>query len=139
MGPSRAEVLDWIEGQLATRLSPSDQSNILRAAGCDGEDASGLMQAFARQFGVDLAGYQADMHHNANQSMAHIGWPIPLPKPHIPLSLTALHLAATTKSWPLTYPKSAPTPDHTWANLPLLILGLPALTLFLLWVLPHIF
>lgn len=142
MDPTRAEVLDWIEAQLATRLTPAAQSDILRATGCDGDDAVDLMAAFARRFGVNMSGYQWDMHHRARRGMLQPGWPLPLRTPHgvpVPLSLTALHLAASTRRWPLTYPKTTPTPDYSWANLPLLAVGLPGLTLLLLWAIPRLF
>ncbi|MES2665288.1 MAG: hypothetical protein V4712_04260 [Pseudomonadota bacterium] len=142
MDPTRAEVLDWIEGQLATRLSPADQADILRAAGYGGAGALTLMQDFARHFGVDLTGYQPAMHHAPDRGLLQMGWPIPARAPQgvaFPVSLTVLHQAASLKRWPVTYPGSAPAANYAWANLPLLILGLPALTALLLWVMPRLF
>ncbi len=142
MDPTRAEVLDWLEAELATRLSPAAQSDILRAASCAGDDAAELMEAFGKRFSVDMAGYRWDWHHHSEGSLLHIGWPIAVSPPycvHLPLSLHALHLAAKTGRWPLVYPPATPAADFSWANLPLLALGLPALTLLLLWVMPRLF
>lgn len=130
-GPSRDAVLAWLETRIGRPLSPADQADILRAARADGADALRLMQAYATEFNVDMAAWRPDLHHDDESALVQPGWPIH--RPHafglrLPVSLTLLHASALAGHWVERLPDLRPARSRAWANLPLLLVGLPLLT-----------
>ncbi|MGL6210974.1 MAG: hypothetical protein ACRC14_14220 [Paracoccaceae bacterium] len=137
MEPSRAQILEWLEGRLGRTLTTVEQSDVLAASGHDGDDAVALIKAFGAQFGVDLGPYRGDMHHAGEGGLWHPTWPVPASSVHgvrVPISVTLLQNAAAVKTWPVTYPNLARVRDLSWANIPILLCGLPIATLCVLWI-----
>lgn len=142
MTPSRADVLEWLEGRLGRELPPAAQADVLQATGREGSDAEALVAAFAARFGVDMTGFRPRMHARSDGQALRPHWPIPAPPPHgaiVPLSVSLLHAAAVAGRWPVRYPVLPPARDLSLANLPLLAAGLVAVTLLVLWGVPRIF
>ena len=139
---SRAEVLYWLQGWLGRDLTPADQADVLSATGREGAEAEALVAAFAARFGVDMAGYRLAMHARSPGQALRPGWPIPAPPPHgavVPLSVSLLHTAALAGRWPVRYPVLPQVRDLSFANLPLLAIGLIGITLAVLWAVPRLF
>jgi len=142
MDPTRADVLDWLEGVVGARLTPAAQADVLAAARCDGDAAEALMGRFAARFGVDMRGYRPDMHHRRAGDLLRPNWPFPVQPRHgvlVPVSVSLLHGAAVARRWPVRYPDLPASRDLSFANLPLVMLGLVAATLLVLWLVPRIF
>lgn len=139
MKPSRAEVLEWVQGRLGQALTPAAQADVLSATGCDGEEAAALTDAFAARFAVDMRAYRPEMHHHSAGHLLRPGWPFPLPGVRVPLSVSLLHQAAVEGRWPVAYPDLPPERDLSLANLPLLLCGLTGATLLVLWAVPRLF
>lgn len=130
-GPSRDAVLAWLEGRVGRPLSPADQADILRAARADGDDALRLMQAYAAEFNVDLGAYRPELHHDDEGALLQPGWPIRRPQAfglRLPIAVTLLHASALAGHWVERLPDTRPARNLAWANLPLLLIGLPLLT-----------
>lgn len=142
MTVTRAEVLDWVQGWLGMTLPPAAQADVLQASGREGEGAEALVAAFAARFGVDMTGYQPLMHARSRGQALRPGWPFPTPLPHgavVPLSVSLLHAAAVARRWPVRYPRLPVARDLSVANVPLLMAGLIAATLVVLWAVPVLF
>ena len=142
MHPTRAEVLDWVQGSLGVTLSPADQTDVLHGSGHDGTAAEALLSGFAERFAVDMAGCQPRMHSRSAAQGLRPDWPFPTSPPHavfVPLSISLLHAAAVAGRWPVCYPILPDVRDLSVVNLPLLMLGLIAATLLVLWVVPVVF
>jgi|GEM_PF-2256923 len=148
MTPSRPEVLEWLQDWIGTTLPPVVQADVLHATGREGAEADALVAAFAAQFGVDMTGYQPRMHCRSNGQALRPDWPFPVPPVHgavVPLSVSLLHAAAVARRWPVTYPKLPVVRglsvgrDLSVANVPLLMAGLIAATLLVLWAVPVAF
>lgn len=138
MTPTRAEVLDWVQDWTGRSLSPVEQADLLRATTTAGDS---LVIAFAARFGVDLTGYRPRMHDLGGQVLRP-DWPLPVVPPHgvaVPLSVSLLSAAAQAGRWPVTYPDLPAVRDPSAANVPLLAVGLVAVTLLVLWALPRLF
>lgn len=130
-GPSRDAVLAWLEARIGRPLSPAEQADVLRAAHADGDDAETLMQSYAAEFNVDMAAWRPDLHHDDDSALVQPGWPIHRPPAfglRLPVSLTLLHASALAGRWVERLPDLRPTRSLHWLNLPLLLVGLPALT-----------
>jgi hypothetical protein len=56
-------VADFVARELGVRRERIRPETLVEdELGCTGDDAGDLMEAFAREFGVDLAGFQFDRH-----------------------------------------------------------------------------
>ncbi len=141
MTMSRAEVLDWVQDRLGRELAPDAQADLLRETGREGA-AEALIADFAVRFEVDMTGYQPQMHTRRANQLLRPDWPFPAPPPHgvaVPLSVSLLHRAAVAKRWPVRYPVLPVARDLSLANVPLLMTGLIAATLLVLWAVPRLF
>lgn len=130
-GPSRETVLLWLEDRVGRRLTPAEQADILPAAKADGRDAIELMQAYAAEFNVDMTGYTPEAHHDREGALHRPGWPIRRSPPlglRLPVSVSLLHGSALAGRWLERLPDLRPARCFAWANLPLILIGLPALT-----------
>lgn len=142
MGPTRTDVVDWLERWLGTPLTPADQADVLRATAAEAARADALIDGFAARFGVDMSGYQPLMHCRSPAQALRPDWPLPVPPPHgaiVPLSVSVLHAAAVAGRWPVRYPALPIARDVSLFNIPLLAAGLVVATLLVLWVVPRIF
>lgn len=131
-GPTREEVLDWLTPLAGRRLTAAEQADILSALGRDGEDAFELLEHFGRSFGVDLGSYRWDLFHRDESRLLQPGWPIPVAPPCgmvFPISVTQLHSSARAGKWVGVWPDLVPGRSWHLLNWPLLIIGLPLLTL----------
>lgn len=128
-GPAPADIVQFIAEGWQQRLSPLDQADVLAALDLDGDAAEAFMERFARQFGVDLTGYEAAFHHRESTGMRP-GWPVTV-QPRfglrIPIAVSTLAQAAQTGHWPLRYPVLQPIRSRHWLNVPLVLIGLPLL------------
>lgn len=132
-GPARDTVLAWLESRLGRTLTPAEQADIFAATGLTGQAADDLIADFAKEFGVDLTQYDPLAHREEDGTRP--GWPIPhRPKLGLllPVSVTLLHLSALAGEWRQRMPDLRPSRGLAWANLPLLLIGLPVLTALLL-------
>lgn len=137
-GPGHGDILLFIEKHAGRRPGVLEQADILHALRIDGDAAAAFMAAFAREFGVDMAGYEARFHHHDQGRLLRPGWP--LPAPHLygvrfPIGVGMLVRAAQTGRWPLRYPLLPPAPSRHWLNAPLILLGLPVLAALAIWAL----
>ncbi len=130
-GPSRDAVLAWLETRIGRPLSPADQADILRAARADGTDAVKLMQAYAAEFNVDMGRYRPELHHDDEAALLQPAWPVRRPPAfglRLPVAVSLLHASALAGHWVERLPDLRPARNLAWANLPLLLVGLPLLT-----------
>lgn len=134
-GPAREDVLAFVERSTGKRLSPLQEADVLQALGLDGKKAATFIQAFAKEFGVDLAGYEWRFHHVDEGTLRQPGWPVRPGHPsgvRMPLAVSTLVLAARTGRWPVHYPVPAPTAPKGWLNVLLIVVGLPVFVILLL-------
>lgn len=138
--PTRAEVLAWVEARAGRPLSGAEQADLVAALP---ESLAGtLVPDFAAMFGVDLQDHDPDLHRVEHGGLLHIGWPFPVTSPYglrLPVSVTLLHASALAGHWRLDPPAPQTRTDWSWVNPLLLGLGLPLLTLGLLWLVRSIF
>lgn len=133
-GPSREAVLAWLQARIGRPLTPAEQADVLAAAGAEGEAADRLIAAFAAEFHVDMTGYSPEAHRDASATQQP-GWPIRRLPPlglRLPIPVSLLHASALAGRWVERLPDLRPARSAAWANLPLLLVGLPVLTALLL-------
>lgn len=139
-GNSRVEVLAWVQSCAGRALDGVEQADLL--ASLPLALAETLVSDFAVAFDVDLQGYEPDLHRLDRTGPLRLDWPVPAPRAkgqRIPVSISLLVAAAQAGTWPLTPPEPMSRPDFSWVNLPVLGLGLPLLTLALLWLVRAVF
>ena len=132
----------FIEQQTGRRLKAWEQADILAALDLDGQAAAAFLAAFAKTYGVDMAGYEPGYHHRDRGRAARFGWPVQVPLlfgVRVPLPVTTLVLAARSGAWPLRYPVLSPVPVRDWVNWPLVLVALPLLAALLLMAFRAIF
>ncbi|MCU0901485.1 MAG: hypothetical protein MUC82_13460 [Cypionkella sp.] len=137
-GPERADILAFVERVSGRRLTRLHEADVLAALDIDGEAARAFIEAFAKEFSVDLTGYEPRFHHRDETRRLRPGWPLPA-KPlfgvRLPLGVTVLTKAAQSGRWPVVYPVLGPKPSRHWLNVPLILIGLPVLAILLLGLL----
>lgn len=136
-GPAREDILHFIEQASRQRLTPLQEADVLAALDYDGEKATLFMGSFAKEFSVDLAGYEAGFHHRDQKHHLRPGWPLPSPYlfgVRVPIPVSTLVVAAKTGRWPVRYPVLKAAPSRPWLNVPLILIGLPLLGMAVLAV-----
>jgi hypothetical protein len=134
-GPAREDVLHFIEQRFGRRLTRMQESDVLAALDLDGKDAADFMADFAREFTVDLTGYEPRFHHRPEVRTLQPSWPMPAPYQfgvRFPLAVGVLVMAAQTGRWPVFYPVLTPMRSLQWVNAPLVLIGLPVMAAIVL-------
>lgn len=129
-GPGREDILVFIERRSGRRLTRLQEADVLAALDLDGDSATGFIQAFAAEYGVDLTGYEARFHHRDEGRLLRPGWPFPPPHlfgVRLPIAVSMLTQAAQSGRWPVIYPVLTTAPSRQWLNAPLILIGLPVL------------
>lgn len=132
-GPRREDILAFVERQAGRRPGPLDEADLFYALGLDGEAADDFMAAFAREFSVDLAGYEPEYHHHDEGGIPT--WPLRRQYTfgvRVPLTVSNLLDAARSGRWRMRYPLLEPVPSRHVINIPLIVLGLPVVVLLVL-------
>jgi len=129
-GPGREDIVMFIERRSGRRLTALQEADVLAALDLDGDEAVALIDAFAKEFGVDLTGYEARFHHRDAGRVLRPGWPFPAPPlfgVRLPIAVSVLSRAAQTGRWPVVYPVLTVARSRQWLNAPLILIGLPLL------------
>jgi len=136
--PGREEVLAFLQAQTGRRPDAWQEADLLATYDLDGARAEAFMLAYARNFDVDLTGYEQHFHHRDAGHAARFGWPLPVRHlfgVRLPIPLSTLTKAAQTGRWPVRYPQLLPVPSRDWVNWPLVLLALPVGVALLFWAL----
>lgn len=131
-GPAREDILAFIERSRGRRLAPFEEADILGTLGIDGKDAAEFLQAFAKEFKVDLTGLEPAFHFHEEDRRMRPGWPLPLTHVYgvrLPIGVGILVRAAQTGRWPPVYPLLKPAASVSWLNAPIVLVGLPLIAL----------
>jgi len=137
---SRAAVLAWTEARAGRPLSGAEQADLMAALPAGASVA--LVPEFAAAFSVDLQDHDPDLHRIDEGGALQIGWPFPVVSAQglrLPVSISLLHAAAQAGHWRLEPPAPQYRTDWSWANPLILGVGLPLLTLGLLWLVRALF
>jgi hypothetical protein len=129
-GPAAADILLFIEQRHSKVLGPVAAADVFAALDLDGAAAAEFMADYAREFSVDLTGYEPAFHHRDALRAGRFGWPIPVPHlfgVRLPLPVSTLTQAAQTGRWPLRYPILQPVQGRDWLNWLLVLVALPLL------------
>ena len=129
-GAGREDILMFIEARSGRRLTRLQEADVLAALDTDGDRATGFMESFATQFGVDLTGYESRFHHRDESRVLRPGWPFPPPHlfgVRLPIAVSTLVQAAHSGHWPVVYPVLTVARSRQWLNVPLIVIGLPVL------------
>ncbi|WP_284419996.1 MULTISPECIES: DUF1493 family protein [unclassified Bradyrhizobium] len=100
--PLHQRVLHFVAAQTGARVELSEQTDIARGLGLDGDDAHEFMRAFARAFDVDMSGF-AFARHFGPEGLSLIGLVrtvLRVRRPRQPLTIATLVDAARQKRWP---------------------------------------
>ena len=136
-GPEHADLVGFITAHTGRAPKVWEAADLLAAYDLDGAQAEAFMAAYARTFGVDLAGYEPAFHHRDASTAARFGWPVPVPHrfgTRLPLALSTLVQAAQTGRWPVRYPQLQPVTGRDWLNWPLVLVALPLAVAVALWL-----
>ncbi len=136
-GPGREDILVFIERRYGRRLALTEQADVLASLDLDGDDAASFMEAFGKDFHVDLTGYEARLHHREEARVLRPGWPLVAPYlfgVRLPIAVSTLLTAAQTGRWPLIYPILTEVKSYQWLNAPLILVGIPVLAALLVAV-----
>lgn len=127
-GPRDEDILDFIERRNGRKLGPLDRADVFAALDLDGQAAQDFMADFAKEFTVDLSGYEAAFHHHDAARAGRFSWPLPVPMMfgvRVPVAVSILAQAARSGNWPLRYPFLQPKPANDWVNWVLVLTALP--------------
>jgi hypothetical protein len=132
-GPAPEDILLFIEQRHRQKLGPVAAADVFGALDLDGAAAAEFMADYAREFSVDLAGYEPAFHHRDALRAGRFGWPIAVPHlfgVRLPLPVSTLAQAAQSGRWPVRYPILQPVQGHDWLNWLLVLVALPVLVAF---------
>lgn len=109
MNNIRERIIRLITHQIGVREAEVlDDADINRDLGCSGDDFSELMEAFAKEFQVDITGYSW-YFHTEEEGGNWIGGSFFAPPnervQHIPVTLNVLLDSAKTGKWMVVYPE----------------------------------
>lgn len=88
-------------------VTPGDHDDLFANLGLDGDDAEEVLEAFSKEFGVDMHGYLWYFHRLDEPPIYRRVLPYDAQEnllPFIPVSLEMLVSSANTKRWQVTYP-----------------------------------
>lgn len=136
-GPGREDLLLFIEKHAGRSPDVLEEADVLHALRLDGDAAREFIDAFAKEFRVDMAGYEPAFHHLDAAKLLRPSWPLPAPHLYgvrLPLSVSTLLQAAQSGRWPLRYPLLPQAASRHWLNAPLIMIGLPLLAAAAIWI-----
>lgn len=137
----RCEIQERVRSFVAEQLGVRKErlraeSRLLEDFGADGDDFEELIEAFGREFEVDLTGYRWDRHHGPEGFVPSV----PFRRPHrekatqIPITVSLLAEAAILGRWPVDYPPPPLEPKAGFVDALLRLLSCRLLNLALgLW------
>ncbi len=106
--PGEAEILAWLQPWIPrpwfSRQAKPDPEDILGWLGFDGDDANELIEGFAKEFGVDLTGFDPWLHYVPDEPPGRRRWHAVDPEtgkelPLFPISVRDLVAAAEAGIW----------------------------------------
>lgn len=136
-GPAAEDIVLFVENRYGQRLSTVEQADVLRALDLDGAEAAAFLAAFAQEFRVEMAGFEAPFHHRDEGRAGRFGWPVPVPMlfgVRLPIPVSTLALAAQKGIWPVRYPYLRPVPVRDWVNWAIVLIALPLFVAALIFV-----